>query len=213
MEDNILLTSTVYNFKDKDVDIKEFISDMVNRTLTMFRYKKLPESIPERELELILQLQGYGIITEYENELVALWGSFAPPNDLYYRPKNVLVVNPWANINHSYEIYRDNEAVLVRNDPLNRGLLPIFRHYGTMMTEAELTFYRALINFRAMFVFTGDDDADKKTADIFMEKIEKGESGVMVTGGYDKQVGAQPLLGAAGNYIIQAIEAQQYVLV
>lgn len=34
----------------------------------------------------------------------------------------------------------------------------------------------------------------------------------MVTGGYEKQIAAQPLLAQASNYITQAIEAQQYIV-
>ena len=209
--DNTLLDSTkLYDFLDKDVSVKDTVFDFLNRTLTMFTYKKLPDSLPERELELIAQCHGYGIVADHKDELVGLWGTFAPPYDVYYRAKNVLVCNPWADINRTYEI--DKDCVLLRNDPLNRGLLPILNRYGSLMTEAEITFLRALINFRAMFVFTGDEDADKKSAEIFLQKIEEGKAGVMVTGGFEHAVGAQPLLSNASNYITQAIEAQQYIL-
>lgn len=207
---DICESTKLYNFLDKDNSVKDNVMDFLNRTLTMFSWKGLPDSLPERELELIAQCHGYGIVTKHEGELVGLWGTFAPPYDVYYRAKNVLVCNPWANINRTYEI--DKECVLLRNDPLTRGMLPLLERYSTLMTEAEITFVRALINFRAMFVFTGDEDADEKSAEIFLEKIEKGESGVMVTGGFERDVTAQPLLTNASNYITQAIEAQQYVL-
>ena len=200
----------IYNFLSKDNSTNDNVLDFLNRTLTMFAYKRLPESLPEREIELIAQCHGYGIVTEWKDELLALWGSFAPPYDAYYRAKNVLVCNPWANINQTFEI--DKDCVLFRNDPLNRGLLPLLTRYSSMMTEAEITFIRALINFRAMFVFTGDEDADKKSAEIFMKNIEEGKAGTVVSGGFEHQVGAQPLLTNAGNYITQAIEAQQYIL-
>lgn len=206
------LNNKLYEITNKDSSQKDFVMDYLNRTLTMFNYKKLPDTIPEVDLELILQLQGYGIITEHKGDLVALWGGFAPPCDIYYRPENVLVNNPWAKINKTYRVKDNTDAVLIRNDPLQRGLLPIFNRYGTLMTEAQITYLRALINFRAMFVFTGDDDADKKSAEIFLQKIEAGEGGTMVTGGFENGIQAQPLLAQASNYITQAIEAQQYVL-
>ena len=188
------------------------VMDWLERTLTMFKWNNLPDSMPERELELIHQINGYGIATEYSGEIVALWGSWAPPYDLYYRAKNVLVNNPWAEpaIDKKFEIGKD--CVLFRNDPLNRGMLPLFEKYAAMMTEAEVTFIRALINFRAMFVFTGDSDADKESAETFMKQIEAGKAGSMVSGGFESEVGANPLLGSASNYITQSIEAQQYIL-
>ena len=206
------LNTPFYPIINKEIAQRDFVMDYLNRTLTMFEYKDLPETIPERDLELILQMHGYGIITEHNGDLVALWGGFAPPQDIYYNPENVLVNNPWANINRTYKIKDNAEAVLIRNDPLNRGLMPIFNRYGTLMTEAQITYLRALINFRAMFVFTGDDDADKKSAEIFLKKIEAGEGGTMVTGGFENGIQAQPLLTQASNYITQSIEAQQYIL-
>lgn len=206
------LNTQPYDITNKNQSQRDFVMDYLNRTLTMFSYKGLPDTIPEVDLELILQLQGYGIITEHKGDLVALWGGFAPPCDIYYRPENVIVNNPWAKINKTYIVKDNTDAVLIRNDPLQRGLLPIFNRYGTLMTEAQITYLRALVNFRAMFVFTGDDDADKKSAEIFLQKIEAGEGGTMVTGGFENGIQAQPLLAQASNYITQAIEAQQYVL-
>ena len=210
MDNTIFESTKIYNFLEKDKSTKDTIMDFLNRTLTMFAYKKLPETLPEREVELIAQCHGYGIVTDWKDELVALWGAFAPPYDVYYRARNVLVCNPWADINQTFEIGKD--CVLFRNDPLNRGLLPLLTRYSSLMTEAEITFIRALINFRAMFVFTGDEDADKKSAEQFMKNIEDGKAGSIVSGGFEHQVGAQPLLANASNYITQAIEAQQYIL-
>lgn len=198
---------------DKEKMSKDSVLDCLNRTLTMFRYRNLPETITERDYELISQVNGNGVVAEHKDELLALQGGYMPPYDANYNAKFFKVVNPWADIDRNYEIYKDKEAVLFRNDPLDRGLLPIFSKYGAMMTESQITFVRALINFRAMFVFTGDEDMDKQAADIFMKKIEKGESGSVVTSeSAAKNVEAQPLLGNASNYITQSIESQQYIL-
>ena len=206
------LNANLYNIIDKQNSVQDFALDYLNRTLGMFDYKGLPDSIPEDDVESIFQINGYGIVTEHNDDLIALWGSWAPPYNTYYKAENVLVANPWAKIDRTYRIQDDDEAVLIKNDPRCRGLMPIFRRYGTMMTEAQITFYRALINFRAMFVFTGDDDVDAKTAVEFMKAIEEGKAGSTVTAGYEKQIMAQPLLTSASNYITQSIEAQQYVL-
>lgn len=201
-----------YDIIDKEQSVCDFDLDFLNRSLGMFDYEKLPDTIPEDDAESILQINGAGIVTDHNDDLIMLWGSWAPPYNCYYKPMNVLVCNPWAKIDRTYKIQDDEEAVLIKNDPRCRGLMPIFNRAATMMTEAQITFYRALINFRAMFVFTGDEDADKKTADEFMKAIEEGKSGKMLTAGFEKQIAAQPLLAQASNYITQSIEAQQYVI-
>lgn len=166
-----------YDIIDKDRSTNDLELDCINRSLGMFDYERLPDTIPEDDAESILQINGAGIVTEHKDDLIMLWGSWAPPYNCYYKPMNVLVNNPWAGIDRTYEIQNDKEAVLIKNDPRCRGLLPIYNRYGTMMTEAQITFYRALINFRAMFVFTGDEDADAKTAEEFLKAIEEGKGG------------------------------------
>ena len=45
----------MYDFKNKVRCINDFTDNTLNRTLTMFTYENLPDTIPERELELFLQ--------------------------------------------------------------------------------------------------------------------------------------------------------------
>lgn len=206
------LNNKLYDIIDKDQSVADFDLDFINRSLGMFEYDKLPDTIPEDDAESILQINGAGIVTDHNDDLIMLWGSWAPPYNCYYKPMNVLVNNPQAKIDRTYKIQDDEEAVLIKNDPRCRGLMPIFNRAATMMTEAQITFYRALINFRAMFVFTGDEYADKATAEEFMKAIEAGKSGKMLTAGFEKQIAAQPLLTQASNYITQSIEAQQYII-
>ena len=162
------LLNNIYDFTNKEKSLADFNLDFLNRTIGMFGYRNLPDTIPEDDAEQILQINGAGIVTDHNDDLIMLWGSWAPPYNCYYKPMNVLVNNPWAKIDRTYKIQDDEEAVLIKNDPRCRGLMPIFNRAGTMMTEAQITFLRALINFRAMFVFTGDEDADAKTAKAFM---------------------------------------------
>lgn len=202
-----------YNPRKKLWGVQYNIDIMLNRTLTMFRYTNLPESLPERELEKILQINGYGILTEHEGELVALWGGWAPPMDVYYMYKNVLVNNPWAKINRTYEIGK--ECVLVRNDPLNKGLIPILRKYGTFITETELTMYLAMINFRALYNIKASNDREKESAELFLKKIEDGEQGVLLGNEWSSESGSAintlPYATGSTGYITQIIELMQYL--
>ena len=59
----------MYDFRNKDLHLKNLNSYMLIRTLQMFDYTELPDTIPERELERILQLNGYGYLTEHNDNL------------------------------------------------------------------------------------------------------------------------------------------------
>lgn len=200
----------IYDYRNKLDAVNYFIETILNKTVTMFRYNNLPDSLPERELELILQINGYGIITEHEDQLVALWGGFAPPYDIYYRPTKVLVNNPWAKINKEYEI--DKDCILVRNDPLNRGLMPILNKHGVILAEADITLLLALINFRAIYNITANTDSEAESAKEFLKQIEEGRQGVLLSDDLNNDgIKTQPYSQGSTAYLTQVIEMMQYL--
>lgn len=199
----------IYNFRDKVENVEYFIDLMLNRTLTMFKYKNLPKSLPERELEKILQINGYGIITEHNGELVALWGGWAPPLNVYYQYTKVLVNNPWANINKEFTIGED--CVLIRNDPLYTGLIPILKKYGSFISETDLTLYLATINYRTIYNITASTDSEKESAEVFLKRIEEGVQGVLMDEDMSNGIKTQPYSQGTAGYITQIIELEQYL--
>ena len=46
-----------YDFRNKHENVDNFIRYMLTRTLQMFEYKGLPETIPQKELERLLQIK------------------------------------------------------------------------------------------------------------------------------------------------------------
>lgn len=215
MDDIIINRSNCYfNSKgelapNKDILVAFFSRNMLNKTITMFKYRDLPDSLPERELEMILQLRGFGIVTEHDGNLVALWGGFQPPHDVYYRPRFVRVDNPWAKINRAYEI--DKECVLVRNDPLNRGLVPILTHYSEQLTEVDITKLLSLINFRAMYGITANTDSEYESAKEFLKQLSEGRQGAIRGEEMNGKVETQPYSNNSSNYLTQVIEMEQYI--
>lgn len=201
----------IYNPRDKVASVNYYIDNMLNRTLTMFEYENLPESIPERELELILQVNGYGIITEHNGELLALWGGFAPPLNAYYMYENVLVNNPWVDINQEFTIEKEKDAVLIRNDPLNTGMMPILKKFSALNTEADLTLYLAMVNHRAIYAIGANSDREKESGDDFLRKIENGEQGVLLGDKFSESLKTLPFSTSSGGYITQLIELEQYL--
>lgn len=211
-----------FDFEDKVAAVNYYTDTMLNKTLTMFKYNNLPKTIPERELELLLQTVGKCIVTDWEDTLVALDGNSAPPNDVYYRPTHYIVANPWAKINHEFELMNrylvktestgeHKPAVLFRNDPLDRGLLPIIHKYAAMLTEVDLTQYLAAVNFRSIYAITANTDREYESAKSFLNGIKEGRQGVMMEEEMSNGIKTQPFSNATQGYITQTIELRQYV--
>lgn len=200
----------IYDVRNKLNAVQYYIDIMLNRTLSMFKYENLPDTLPEIELERILQVNGYGIITkDNDGNLVALWGGYAPPLDVYYRYKKIIVNNPWANINKEFEIGKD--CVLIRNDALSKGLMPIFKKYGTFLTEADITLYLSTINFRSIYNITASSDIEKESCELFLKNIEEGKQGVMMEEEISNGIKTNPFSTNTQGYITQIIELQQYL--
>jgi len=50
------------NLTDKHGLLKQFKDDQLNKTLTMFEWSNLPDTLPAVELEKMLQINGYAVI-------------------------------------------------------------------------------------------------------------------------------------------------------
>ena len=101
---------------------------MFDKSLSMFQYKNLPDSLPELELEKILQIYGYAFITKkYNNELYAFKGTLSgQEKDPYGRPTIFTIAEPMFN--GSFEIGKD--GILITNDDMMLGLTFLYEKYG-----------------------------------------------------------------------------------
>ena len=128
-ENNELLEDLqLEDFGDKLGGVLHYIKYWLNRTQRIFRYKGLPDTIPARNLEFILQCKGSAVIAEVEGALYAFRASLGGKQDVYYQPTLAIVANP--AIGKSREFVVDKECVLMRNDSCMTGLLPLFRRYA-----------------------------------------------------------------------------------
>ena len=198
------------DFSDKLGGVHHYIRYWLNRTQRIFRYEGLPDTIPARNLELILQCKGSAVIAEVEGSLYAFRASLGGKQDVYYQPTLAIVANP--AIGKSREFVVDKECVLIRNDSCMTGLLPLFRRYASMLTENECTMRMANINTRVQFLLTAPDDRTRKSAEDFLKKLEDGTLGVIGDNAFLDGVKVQPAgSGAGSNLFTQLIELEQYL--
>ena len=112
---------------DKHNQLSQFKRDMFNKTLTMFEWNNLPDTLPQVELEKLLQINGYAIIAECNGSLYAFSGGFSG-QDAYKRPTTAIINNPALNFNEQLEIGK--QCVVIKNDDMQQGLNKIFDKYG-----------------------------------------------------------------------------------
>ena len=213
MSDSIQRNSWIFGkcnniLNDKEALKKQIISQMLNKTITIFKYGNLPETITDKDIEIITQVNGYSIWKEVDGKLYVFYGSLGGEPNPYYLPTIAIIANPALRYNASLKI--DEECVVMLNDYLYTGLMPLFNKYGSLLTEAEISLKYAIINARVPALLQSDNDNTYKSAQEFFSKIEKGDGyGIIASKEFFDGIKSQDFYKQP--YIKDLIESIQYI--
>lgn len=200
---------TPYDFKKKETCIANHIKYMLSRTQSMFEYEGLPSTISKRNLELMEQVNGFVCIAQTNGNLYAFYGGLGGEPDPYYMPTECIVANPALKFNKTLKI--DDDCIIIPNDPLYQGLIPMFSRYATGLTENELSMWIASIMLRVHAVISADDDTAKASAEEYLRKVFGGDLGVIGGSSFMEGVKTQPYGNTQNNTLLQLIEHEQYL--
>lgn len=160
--------------KDKPSLITVHMLYMLMRSQQIFKWKGLPDTIPEMELELLLQQNGYAIIANVPDKgLYAFAGGLGGQQNAYYRPTIATVANPYLNFNENLEIGKN--CVVIKNDPFYLGVLPLFQINAEQQAETDISLKFAEINSRIEAFLIADTDQGREDAQKVLNKIVAGE--------------------------------------
>lgn len=161
-------------------------------------------------LELYLQSNGNCVVSEVDGKLYAFTGGFGGVPDEYYRPTIYTVANPYLKLTAMYEI--DKDCILVKNDSMLIGLLPMFERYATLLVENELTIDIALVMSRLAALLTAENDKVKASAELVIKRLFDGELGVISSSAMLDGIKSQPYGNNSGGngYMQNLIEINQY---
>lgn len=202
--------SPVYPFENKEEAIFNLSAYMLNRTQSMFKWQGLPDTIPARDLELLLQCRGFAAFYEVAGSLYAFYGGLGGKPNPYYMPTICTISNPALNISVNATI--DADCIIMPNDSMYAGLLPLFNRYATLYEEADLSILIALINSRIPALISCEDDRTKKAADKYLSDVRDGKLGVISSKQFLEGIKTQPY-GATSNTntLTNLIEMLQYI--
>lgn len=202
----------LYDFKDKEPALFDQISEMMKITLNMFEWSGLPSTIPQRELELLLQMRGSCIIASHNSDLYALGGNLSGECDAYYIPKYYIVANPWLKLNKTFE--REVDCVFGVNDSMWKGLVPMMERYGTLSVETDISIMIADIMERLHTIVKTQSDSEKVALEQMLNRIVGGElASAIVSDSFllSDGIGTLPFADNGKNSITQLIELRQYI--
>lgn len=201
---------SLYNYKDKRLALKGYLRYMLDRLQMLFEYEGLPDSIPKRDLEMMLLVRGHAAFYAHEgNVYVASGAPGGEPNE-YYMPSRYIIAVPAFNLSRNMKI--DEDCVVIPNDSAWTGMMPLLRRYCSLMVENDLTMRIATVNTRLSTIITAPTENLRNSAEKYMQRIDEGDLAVMSDRAIVDGIKTQPYAGSGhGNQITQLIELQQYL--
>lgn len=166
----------MYKYNDKKTNVNQANKYLLAKTLSMFDYEGLPDTIPEQELERILQEKGLAFIYEYKGELYAFSGTLTGDVDMYNRPTKINISIPKE---HTVKTVDLDKGVLICNDDYKLGLQPLIEKYNTLIVENEISIMMYNLNNRIHKIISASDDITRDSANKYLSEIEKGNLAII----------------------------------
>ena len=198
-----------YDFKNKHGNEKQLTRYMLAKTLSMFEWENLPDTIPKREIEYLLQVNGYAFITKVGDDLYAFAGGLGGVGDAYGNPTEITISNPALNFNKTLSLKDD--GVLIKNDSMMMGLMPIYEKHNTMLIENDINMVLYGYNTRINTLISASDDQTRTNAEQYLKKIVDGDIGVIGENAIFDGIKVHGATTGQGQSITAITEYHQYI--
>lgn len=178
--------NSLYAVNEVEVGYNYWFNKLLGFCLGIFEYDGLPDSLPQREIELNLLLTGHSVIFEKNGELYTQpTSTFANEKSVYYYPTKAVYANPVLN---TQELTFGVNSEIVYNSPLmdnifylpsDGGLRTFIQRYARQLADIEATFNIYCVNMRLTSYPTASTDVVKNSLERFFNKITLGFRGIV----------------------------------
>lgn len=207
-----------YDPRAKPRNTRTYVEYMLNRVASMIDYDGLPETIPKRDLLLMLQMNGNVFIPKKKftgGSYYAFTGGLGGEPDIYYHPTLYTIANPAlgkiSGVKGDMILRVGVDGALIRHDSLLTGLLPLMLQHASLLVETDLTMRMAIKNARTIAVISAPDDRTKQAAEKYLADLEDGKDGVIGETAFLDGIKVQPITSEASRTLTQLIEMRQYL--
>ena len=181
------ILKNIYDVSNVEVGFNYWFFKLLNITINLFEYKNLPEGLPQREIELNLQLTGHSVIIHDRNNS----SLFTPVSNLfdfdkYYCPTKMIFANPVIQSGKEYKIGEDCELIynssLYNNIlyvPSDGSMLTFLSRYARQLADIESTINIYAVNARLTSIPVTDDQNVTNSIKAFFKKLAFGERAIV----------------------------------
>lgn len=176
---------TMYNVSDVRIGYNYWFYKLLDYLLNMFEYDNVPETIPDREIEVNLLLTGHAVFFRDMGELICIptqiYGF-----DKYYRPTKATYGN--VDVKSKDLIFGKNAEVVFNNrirgnilqmQGVDGGLLTMIQRYARQLADVESTTNIRVKNSRQTSFAVAKSQAMADQLKNLFNKVEVGEAEVL----------------------------------
>lgn len=196
-----------YNYKNKEQGMKALKNYLYSKTITMFDYSGL-DDIPNREIERLLQSNGYVFIFKNDDKLIATSGSLGGELDEYGNATIININIPYLKINKTLSI---DDGVLIYNDSTKQGLEFLFNRSCFMLVENDINFILSGYAGRTQKFISASDDKTQQSAERLLERSIEGELAIIGENAIFEGVKMHSSSQANNSLISGLIQYAQYI--
>lgn len=208
-------------------NFNHYFDMLTNKVCNLFVWNGLPETVDVRALNLALVLNGKVCWTEFGGKLYALTGNVGGEPNAYYEPTIFVIANPVLGSKQVKVRQKDGsdrieglDGILMANSDVDwESDRPVGGLYGLIYQTAGLladnisSLNVSQINGRVSQIFTADNEAMARTAEVVLKDIYEGKPYKIVAQDLIDKLGALPAASAGQtNTLLNLIEAHQYIL-
>ena len=180
---------------------------MVDCAMSMITVNNLPDTIPERNLKLLMFKNGFLAGFKHNNNFYVSECSFGADLDPYYEPQSLIVTNPYL-VQKTFTIGED--CVLLNNDSRRSGLFRLFQKYATLLTDSDISLRLIDITSRIPYMISGADDNTKQSAELFIDNLIRGRLSIVADNRFIESLQVTPMQSGTNRYT-QAIEYNTFL--
>ena len=214
------ITNVQHNFN-------QYFDMLTNKACNLFIWEGLPETVDVRALNLGLILNGKVCWTKFGGKLYALTGNIGGEPNAYYEPQLFIIANPILGskqvkirqkdgsdrIDGLDGILMTNTDVDAMSDRPKGGLYGLIYQFAGLLADNVSSLNVSQINGRVSQIFTADNEAMARTAELVLKDIYEGKPYKIVAQDLIDKLGALPAASAGQtNTLLNLMEIHQFFL-
>ena len=209
----------LYDVSNVELGFEYWFSKLLNIMLSIFDWQGLPESLPQREIEIQLLLSGHCVVFSKNREVVTTYVSifdfdkyYQPTKGVYAQPKlgsDNLILNNYDNCIFYNSSLKDN----IQGAYIDTGLSSFIARYARLLADTESTYNIYCVNSRITAFPVAKNDKVKTSLEKFFNAFKLGRHEIISDDKIIESFNVEtPLNQSAGDRSINWLESRDKIL-